>query len=147
MSSAQKLIFNITHMKTFIKGLLSVAGVAYLLGLGVLAMRSNQAQPIQPLGDVNGIPFISVDVASSTTVLTTSKQILATSTAAQYRLFQNNGPFTIYLSFKNDAPATINNGIMLIASTSLELKGETLYLGAVSAIAAGGSSGLLVTQK
>lgn len=131
--------------KIFI-GVLCLAGVAYLLGIGLIVLRTQQVQgPIT--GDVNGIPFMNVATSGATTVTSSSVQVLATSSEAQYRMFQNNSPVGIWLSFKNDKAAAINNGVYLQASSTLELRNESLYLGAVTAITSGGSATLLITQK
>lgn len=139
-------------MKKFLIGLLCVAGVAYLLGVGILVVRTSVAPATVPnqsiLGDVNGVPFTSIDVASSTSVLTAaSKQVLATSTSAQWRMFQNNSACSIYLAFTKDVAATANTGVYLAASTTLVFTNESLYQGAVQAIATGCQGTLLISQK
>lgn len=135
-------------MKKFFIGFLYVVGIVYFLGLTILVARlSNSDSLLKPVGDVNGIPFTRIDVSTSTQALTTgSKQVLATSTSAQWRIFQNIGPSAIYLNF-SDAPATINSGIMLLASSTFEVRNESMYQGAVQAIAVGANSGLLINQK
>lgn len=140
-----KLINNVKIMKKFFIGFVAFVLVSYGVGLYVLFQGHKDAL-IQPVGDVNGVPFLTLDVASSTTVQTGSKQVLATSTSAQWRLFQNNSSFGIWLAFTNDKDATLNTGIYLPASTTIEFKGENLYLGAVRAVSTANAT-LLISQK
>lgn len=134
-------------MKKFFVGLLCMAGVAYLLGLGILVMRQQLPQQQQNIGDVNGVPFTVVDIASSTTVTSASKLVLGTSTSAQYRRFTNNSGNTIYLSFINGSDAVVNTGVVLFASSTIALSDESLYRGAVTAVSAGGNASLIIMQK
>lgn len=131
--------------KIFI-GLLCLAGVAYLLGLGVLVIQKQQPQQ-KTVGDVNGIPFMNIATSGATTVSGTSSFVLATATEAQYREFQNNSQFGIWLSFKNDQAASVNNGYYLPASSTVRFENGSLYLGAVRAVTSIGVATLLIHQK
>ncbi len=135
-----------TYIKKFLIAVLCLAGVAYLLGIGVLVVKNQQPvqREQQSLGDVNGIPFTSIATSSQQTVTNTSSRIFSTTTDAQWILIQNNSAFGIWLSFKNDQAAAVNTGVYMVASSTLELKGENLYRGSIQAVAPGGATALVL---
>lgn len=97
---------------------------------------------------MDSVAFTNVGTSTAMVVTTSSSQILATSTSAQWRMFQNNSPFSVYLSFQADKTALANNGIFLAASSTLtfSLDQSNLYRGGVRAIATGGTASVLVSQ-
>lgn len=94
--------------------------------------------------------FTSLATSSSMAVtFGTSTRILATATDAQWRMFQNNGPFNVFLSFGSDKNAATGTGVLLVASTTLQisLDQSNMYRGSVQALGAGGNSTVLVNQR
>lgn len=87
---------------------------------------------------------------SSTITVGTSASVraMATSTAAQWRLLQNNSPFSVYLRFGADKAATANNGVLLAASSTLALSLDqsNMYRGSITAISTGGTASVLVNE-
>lgn len=78
-------------------------------------------------------PFYAMDYSTSTPVLTSSKQIAATTSAA-YRELNNLSGVPIHCSY-NDVAASNTTGFFLAASSSKIWVGENLYAGAIRCIA------------
>lgn len=95
-------------------------------------------------------PAIGVMATSSAnTITSTSQQVVATSTFSQWIALTNEGGNAVWLALNGDAPAVAHQGIMLAASTTLEISfaKDNFYKGAITAITASGSSVLDVTGK
>jgi hypothetical protein len=89
-------------------------------------------------------PFYEMTTSSSTQVLTSSKQIAATSTGLMYREIVNFSATPISCAY-NDKAATLTTGFFIAGSSSRQWYGETLYTGAIRCIA-GATANIAVTE-
>lgn len=78
------------------------------------------------------------------TVTSASQQVLQARGNRAFTLFSNNSANDIYLRFES-APAVLNTGFLLRASTTFSVTENSPYRGEVRAIAAANSS-LLITE-
>lgn len=86
----------------------------------------------------NGTPNLFFVVATSTseTVGTSNTLMLATSTGRTFARIANTSGGAITCIYNNGAPASLNNGFIIAASSTFEMNqlSEPVYTGAVSCI-------------
>lgn len=77
-----------------------------------------------------------------------SVRAVATSTSANWIMLQNNSANSVYLRFGADKAAAANTGVLLTASSTLQLSTDqyNMYRGSITAIATGGTASVLVNE-
>jgi hypothetical protein len=75
-------------------------------------------------------------------------RVLATSTARQWAHLQNisGASNTVYCNL-SDASSTLNNGLMITASSSFTINAENLYIGSVQCMAQASTTVLVTAQQ
>jgi hypothetical protein len=116
-----------------------IALIGIVVGLaGVLAANAYASTSF------NGTPSLFFIVATSTseTVGSSSGVVLATSTGRTFARIANTQGNAITCIYDNGAPATINNGFIIAASSTFEMNqlNEPVYTGTVSCISDTGSA-------
>lgn len=129
-------------------GIVYVLLAIILLGVGALLVRQ-QLPSLNPGGATDSVAFTALATSSAQTVSNTSSVVMATDTAAQWRVIQNNSAQDIYLRFGSGAPALVGQGYVLHASSTLDLTLDrsNMYRGAITGITAGGSATALVNSR
>lgn len=107
----------------------------------------NISSPVS-LGDSGQSNVIrAMNVSTSSTVTTSSSQILATSTSRVYAAIVNDGANPVYISLAG-SPAIAGSGIRLNAlGGSYEINFSNLVISGITAISTGGSSNVTVTAS
>jgi hypothetical protein len=120
-----------------------VIGALGAVGGGLIVSHNQQQEPTAGgLGALITGPLTS----ASSTVTTTSSQVLATSTSRIYAAIVNDGSNSVYLSVGVNAVA--GKGILLTANGgSYEINDQNLITGGIYAITSTGSSNVTVLYK
>lgn len=100
-----------------------------------------EAPMVEQVGTITN--FTSAASSTVVTVTTSSTFVTATNTASVYRRLSNLGPSAVYCSLRNGAAATIQSGLTIFASSTVEMSQDNFpYTGAISCI---GHANTLVT--
>lgn len=131
---------------------LIVAALAFTSAVigGLLVAEQNPAAAPVAGGATDSVAFTTMGTSSTMTVFSgRSARILATSTEAQWRSFQNISANPVFLKFSSDTPAATSSGFILNASSTLQmsLDQSNMYRGSVTALSIGGDAQVLVNQK
>jgi len=106
-------------------------------------------QPEPQLGNLGtaGANSFSGDVTnSSSSVSTSSAQVLASNGLRQYAILVNDGDNNVYLAF--NATATARSGLRLNSNGgALEINSQNLWLGAINAATETGTTTLTILEK
>lgn len=122
-----------------------VLGLAFIISIGIIKFTPSAKADFS---GTNYLPGNSISATTTTLASSASQIILATSTARLYVVISNDGSSPVFLSFGMGNPATLDNGILLNASSSYSIEaGRNLYFGAVTAITTGSNTKILVTSS
>lgn len=119
---------------------LFILGLAIIFSFFVFLDRSSVPALGAEVDTMNGAMAIS-----STTVTTSSIQVIATSTGRQFASISNDGANDVYLAVGQSAVR--GKGIYLKAGNTFTIDEKNLFTGAVNAIATTSTSNLSVITK
>lgn len=91
--------------------------------------------------------IVTATSSKETVASTTSSQILATSTSRLWANISNLSGTAITCRFDGGAPASLNRGILINASSTYEINANNLYLGSVDCISQGATANLFVESN
>src|SRR3990167_4277896 len=113
-------------------------------GVGVLVLFSAFSVENTRLGSSITVPTQSTFSTSTAVTVTTSTTFVQGTTTRTYMAFSNAGPQSIWLQLRGDAPAVINQGILLTASSTyvVGVEAGNPYYGTIRAISAGTASNI-----
>lgn len=132
-------------MKNYQKIIAGVVAAIFIILL-CFTLRVSYETTSTTKGIDSALVMGTFSTSSQQLIATASTVVLATSTGRQYAVLVNDGANPIYLGFGK--AAVVGQGIRLNATGgSYEINYENLYVGAINAIASGGSSNLTVTAK
>src|SRR3990167_11232419 len=115
------------------------AGVVILVLFSALSNSNGRK-----LGSGITVPTQSTFSTSTAVTVTTSTTFVQGTTTRTYMAFSNAGPQSIWLQLRGDAPAVINQGILLTASSTyvVGVEAGNPYYGTIRAISAGTASNI-----
>lgn len=122
--------------KTYVLSGIVVMMVLVALSLGALSYYSTPKTSFgSAIAGTSGV-FFAVATSTSETVGTANTQVLATSTARTWARIANTGGNAVTCIYKNGAPAALNNGFIVAASSTFEMNqlSEPVYTGSVNCI-------------
>ena len=94
-------------------------------------------RPAESVGGGQGVNrFTSFASSTAITVTTASTFVTATNTASTYRRLSNLGAAAVYCNVKDGAAASLNTGLVIYASSTIEMTVDNNpYQGAIHCIA------------
>lgn len=119
-------------------GILVVTGyIAIAKDFTVINFPERPPQAVESVGGGQGVNrFTSFASSTAITVTTSSTFVTATNTSSTYRRISNLGAAAVYCSVKDGAAASLNTGLVVYASSTVEMTADNNpYQGAINCIA------------
>lgn len=115
---------------------------AVLVLTGVFIGGKSAAQTFGNAISGNSNVFFYVASSSLESVGTSNTVVLASSTGRTWAKFSNNSTIPVFCRYANGAPAALNTGFMILASSTYEMNqlSSPVYTGAINCIAQGSAA-------